>query len=61
MTPLNAFLFGFACGAVPLAGLIEFYLVRARRRVRAIRASIQRYQAATKVVGEACDKAYRNQ
>jgi hypothetical protein len=41
-----------------MGAIVVAYYVRARRRVASIKAAIQRYQEATKVVGGAVEQAY---
>lgn len=50
------FLLGFAAASVLWTALIIGYYLRARRRVMAIKQGIARYQAASKMVGEALDR-----
>lgn len=52
----SLFLLGFAAASVLWTALIIGYYLRARRRVMAIKAGIARYQAASKMVGEALDR-----
>lgn len=55
---MTLFLAGFLASSLIWAGLILIYYLRARRRVQTICSEIARYQAASKVVGEAAQRFY---
>lgn len=61
MHPVVIFTLGFASGALPLSALILIYYVRARRRVREIKAAIENYQKASRVVGDSCNRVFGKQ
>lgn len=53
MSPTLSFLLGFACAGLVSFGLALGYYLRARKRVRSIKAAILEYQRASRTVGEA--------
>lgn len=55
---LTSFLIGFLSASILCAAFAVWYYCRARRRIRAIQASIRHYAEAQSVVGSACDKVY---
>lgn len=58
MTPTLYFLAGFATGIIPLATLIIAYYLRARRRLRAVRQTVQNLRASDALVSEAIQRVY---
>lgn len=58
MSAFTWFLIGFlSASALFLSAALSYYF-RARKRVQAIESAIHRYQQASRVVGDAVNKAY---
>lgn len=61
MDNIIAYSLGFLSASVLFTAFIVVYYIRAKRRVASIKAAILKFQEASKVVGEAADRAYPKQ